>query len=69
MTTTVIQATSAYELSVGLNKTPTGHHLQLVSYVPSARRPEHQVRFSGTFSLDELRALRDAINRALEVRA
>jgi hypothetical protein len=25
------------------------------SFVPTARRPEHQVKFSGTFTIDELR--------------
>lgn len=36
------------------------------SFVPTARRPEHQVKFSGTFTVEELRLLRDAIDRGLQ---
>jgi hypothetical protein len=43
------------------------HHLLISSYVPIAHRPEEQVRFTGIFTSDELRRLRDVINQALEV--
>ncbi len=63
----IIQATPAYELSADIIPTPYGHHLQLISLVPLARRPEEQVKFQGLFSSAELTALRDCINRALDV--
>ena len=63
----LIQATPAYELSIDLNTTPLGHSLRLISFVPTARRPEHQVKFQGVFSTAELKALRDALNQSLEI--
>lgn len=45
------------------------HHLLISSYVPTARRPEEQVRFTGIFTSDELRRLRDVIDQALGVTA
>lgn len=60
------QSTPAWQLDVRVKATPYGHHLVISSFVPTARRPEHQVQFSGTFSTTELRALRDTINLALE---
>ena len=55
----------AYELKAEICRTPYGHHLRFCSFVPSARRPEEQVKFQGLFSNDQLRALRDLIDRAL----
>jgi len=63
----LIQSTPAYELSADIIPTPYGHNLKLISFVPSARRPEEQVKFQGLFSSAELTALRDCINRALDV--
>lgn len=54
---TAIQDTPAYQLSVDIASTPFGLSLRLISYVPTARRPEEQVRFQGNFTDDELRAL------------
>ena len=54
---------------VDASVTPVGgdqHHLLITSLIPTARRPEHQVRFSGTFTVDELRRLRDVLDQALE---
>ena len=62
----LIQATPAYALSVEINTTTHGHQFKLVSYVPTARRPEEQTKFSGLFSSDELRVLGDLIQRALD---
>ncbi len=45
------------------------HHLLISSYVPIARRPEEQVRFTGIFTSDELQRLRDVIDQALGVAA
>lgn len=60
-----IQATPAYELSVDITTSAHGHSLRLISYVPTARRPENQVKFHGMFSTAELKSLRDALNQAL----
>ena len=61
----LIQATPAYELSVDIATSAHGHSLRLISYVPTARRPEDQVKFQGVFSTAELKSLRDALNQAL----
>ena len=61
----VFQETPAWQLAAHVASTPYGHHLIISSFVPTARRPEHQVKFSGTFSTVELRALRDTIDQAL----
>lgn len=68
-TTNIIQKTPSWQLEVCIEKTPYGHHLAINSLVPTARRPERQEKFSGTFSIDELLRLRDAINLALGVKA
>jgi hypothetical protein len=65
----IIQATSAYELSVDIATTAHGHSLRLFSFVPTARRPEHQVKFQGMFSNSELKLLRDALNQAIVTEA
>jgi hypothetical protein len=61
----VFQETPTWQLAAHVAPTAYGHHLIISSFVPTARRPEHQVKFSGTFSADELRALRDTISAAL----
>ena len=61
----LIQATPAYELSIDLNTTPLGHSLRLISFMPTARRPEEQVKFQGVFSTSELKSLRDTLNQVL----
>lgn len=66
MQTTTFQQTPSWQLDARIGQTPYGHHLIISSFVPTARRPEHQVKFSGTFSTDELRRLRDVIDQALE---
>jgi hypothetical protein len=60
------QSTPTWQLDAKVTATPYGHHLLISSFVPTARRPEHQVKFSGTFSTDELRTLRDVIDRELQ---
>jgi hypothetical protein len=62
---TTIQDTPAYQLSVDIQSTPLGQSLRLISFVPTARRPEEQVKFQGNFTHDELRALQGAIEGAL----
>ena len=61
----VIQETSAYQLSIDIAPTPLGQSMRLISFVPTARRPEEHVKFQGNFSLQELRALKSALERAL----
>ena len=61
----LIQATPAYELSVDIATSAHGHSLRLISFVPTARRPEDRVKFQGVFSTAELKSLRDALNQAL----
>ena len=55
----------AYELRAEIRHTPYGHHVRFLSFVPSARRPEEQVKFEGLFSTAQLRGLRDLINREI----
>ena len=62
----IIQSTPAYELSADITPTAHGHNFRLISFVPTARRPEEQVRFQATCSQAELVVLRDLINEALE---
>ena len=61
----LIQATPAYELSIDLTTTMLGHSLRLISFVPTARRPEEQVKFQGVFTTAEIKALRDALSQVL----
>lgn len=63
---TTFQSTPTWQLDAKVTATPYGHHLMISSFVPTARRPEHQVKFSGIFSTEELRALRDVIDRELQ---
>lgn len=69
MSSTVFQSTDAWRLAAEVKRTPYGHHLLISSFVPTARKPGEHVKFSGTFSAEELRALRDVIDQALEVTA
>jgi hypothetical protein len=61
----LIQATPAYEFSVDITPTAHGHSFRLISFVPTARRPEDQVKFQGVFSTSELKSLRDVLNQTL----
>ena len=62
---TRIQATEAYELSVDITPTTYGHHLQLISFVPTARNPRNHIPFRALLSVSDLTSLRDSIDRAL----
>ena len=65
MTTDLIQQSPAYELSLEIREAPSGHSLRFISFVPTARRPERQVRFAANLSGAELAALHAAIGRVL----
>ncbi len=60
-----IQQGPAYELSVSITAGSYGHHLQFVSFVPTARRPEKQIRFQTTLTQAELAGLHQVIGDAL----
>lgn len=63
-----IQSSPAFELLADITRSEYGHSLKLISFVPSARRPEQQVKFQGLFTEAELRTLRDLIDQSLEER-
>jgi hypothetical protein len=62
----LIQSTPAYELSADIATSRFGHSLRLVSFVPTARRPEEQVKFQAVLSTAELRTLRALLDQALD---
>lgn len=64
MQTNAVQQTSGVQLDACIGYKTYGHHLAVSSFVPSAK-PEHQVKFSGTFSTDDLRRLHDDIDQTL----
>ena len=63
----LIQSTPAYQLSADITPTAHGHNFRFISFVPTARRPEEQVKFQATFSRAELASLRDLIDDVLSV--
>ena len=65
MSAELIHTGPAYELGVTIDTGRYGHHLKFISLVPTARRPEHQVKFQANLSTTELAALHEAIGRAL----
>ncbi|MEO7940483.1 MAG: hypothetical protein ABIR55_17775 [Burkholderiaceae bacterium] len=64
-----IQSRPSWQLASNLQSTPQGHHLIISRFVATARRSEHQVKFSGTFSTSELRDLQALVSAALEGQA
>jgi hypothetical protein len=65
MTTALIHKGPAYELSIDVDSSAYGHHLKFVTFVPTARNPEPQVKFQANISRAELAELHAAIGRAL----
>lgn len=61
----IIQTTPAWQLDARIGETPYGHHLVISSYVPTARRPEHRVKFQATLTRDELLKLKAVVDEAL----
>jgi hypothetical protein len=61
----IVQATAAYELSADIAPTPYGHHLRIISRIPTACRPQDHAQFQGLFSRQDLLVLRDFIEGAL----
>ncbi|MGY0194570.1 hypothetical protein ACWA7J_05780 [Leptothrix sp. BB-4] len=62
----ILHANPAYQLSAQLQSSHHGHHLQFVSFVPTARRPERQVRFQTLLSRTDLLGLRALIDAQLQ---
>jgi hypothetical protein len=65
MTRTHLLQTSVYELDLELRQWAQGHHLQLVSFIPRARRPHRQTQFQTVLSQEALAAMYSAIGAAL----
>jgi hypothetical protein len=65
MSATLIHKSPAYELSVTIDAGRYGHHLRFISFVPTARHPEPQVKFQTNLSTAELLGLHEAIGRVL----
>jgi len=63
----IFQSNPSWQLAASVQSTLHGHHLIISSFVPTARRPEHQVKFSGTFSHAELRHLAEVVTQALDL--
>ncbi len=64
--TTVLQTSGSYQLALTIQPTPYGHHLKFSSFVPTARRPQEQLRFQLLLGRDEMQALHQALGQALE---
>jgi len=63
----IVQCTDAFELSASVtNHEPYGFNFQLISFIPSANRPEEHTKFQGQFSQRELIALRNLLDKAIK---
>jgi hypothetical protein len=62
----LIQSTPAYELSADIATSRFGYSLRLISFIPTARRPEEHLQFQAILSTTELRALRALLDQALQ---
>ena len=69
MTTALIHQGPAYELSLDIASSAYGYHLKFLSFVPTARNPEPQVKFQANLSEQELAQLHEAIGLALATKA
>jgi hypothetical protein len=63
----IVQCTDAFELSASVtNHKPYGFNFRLISFIPSANRPEEHTKFQGQFSQKELIALRNFLDQAIK---
>jgi len=62
---TTIQETPAYRLDIELKRGPHGTSLMLISFVPTARHPEEQVKFQALLSDAELQKLQKVLSDAV----
>lgn len=60
-----IQETPAHRLDVSLEKGAYGTHLKLITFVPTARRPEEQVKYQTTLSDTELKNFQKVLSEAV----
>ncbi len=63
---TRFQSIDNYQLALTIRPTPYGHRLKFSSLVPTARRPQEQLRFQLLLTWQEMQALHQALGRALE---
>ena len=63
---TRFQSIDNYQLALTIRPTVYGHHLKFSSFVPTARRPQEQLRFQLLLTRQEMQALHQALGRALE---
>jgi hypothetical protein len=66
MSATTIHQGPAYQLSLEVHTTLQGHHLRFVSISPTAPNPRQLERFQDHLSSAGLRALRGAIEIAIQ---
>ena len=66
LASTVLQSSDNYQLALTIRPTPYGHHLKFSSFVPTARRPQEQLRFQLLLTRQEMQALHQALGQALE---
>ena len=63
----IVQCTDAFKLSASVtNHEPYGFNFQLISFIPSANRPEEHIKFRGQFSQKELIALKNFLDQAIK---
>ena len=62
---TIIHCNPSFQLYVDLEPNKYSVSLKLITFVPTARRPEEQVKFQANLSLEELKALHRAIEKVL----
>ena len=65
MTRHTIQQTEAWRLDAELIETKHGATVRFISFVPSARRPEEQVKFQLHLTHDELERLQKFFSAAV----
>jgi hypothetical protein len=65
MTRQTIQQTEAWRLDVELIETKWGATVRFISFVPSARRPEEQVKLQLNLSHAELETLQKVLSEAV----
>ncbi len=63
---TRFKSIDSYQLALTIRLTPYGHHLKFSSFVPTARRPQEQLRFQLLLARQEMLDLHQALGRALE---
>ena len=63
---TRFQSSDNYQLALTIRPAPYCHHLKFSSFVPTATRPQEQLRFQLLLTRQEMQALHQALGQALE---